>query len=38
MISIHRPLAGPDVLAPKLENARMISIHRPLAGPDAIQG
>ena len=33
-ISIHRPHAGPDVMADRIKGITIISIHRPLAGPD----
>ena len=33
-ISIHRSLAGPDVIVSSHLGARVISIHRSLAGPD----
>ena len=35
-ISIHRPLAGPDVRKVRCRNMPHISIHRPLAGPDVL--
>ena len=34
LISIHRPLAGPDGITPNIQIGTVISIHRPLAGPD----